>query len=50
MIKTFCCADTQALFQKNPSRRFKAIEHAATRKLRMLHVAKALNDLASPPR
>ena len=49
MIKTFRCADTQALFQGNHAHRFKAIERAATRKLQMLHVAKALNDLASPP-
>lgn len=30
-------------------RRFKAIERAATRKLQMLDVAQAPNDLASPP-
>lgn len=30
-------------------RQFKAIERAATRKLQMLDVAQAPNDLASPP-
>ncbi len=49
MIRTFCCTDTQALFQGQRTRRFKAIERVATRKLQMLHIAKALNDLASPP-
>lgn len=49
MIRTFRCADTQALFQGEQARRFKAIKRVATRKLQMLHVARALSDLASPP-
>lgn len=48
MILSFRCADSQVLFQGGPGRRFKAIERVATRKLQMLHAAKALNDLALP--
>ena len=49
MIQSFACKDTERLFHSELSRRFKAIERVARRKLLMLHAAVVLNDLKVPP-
>ena len=49
MIKSFRCAETGRLHQRIPSRRFRAIERVARRKLRQLDSATELRDLAAPP-
>ena len=49
MIKTFKCADTEALSKGQRVRRFVNIESVARRKLRQLQIAGRLNDLRVPP-
>lgn len=49
MIKTFRCADTQALSKGEQVRRFANIAAVARRKLRQLQIAGRLNDLQVPP-
>jgi len=49
MIRSFRCADTQALFETGNSRRWANILNVATRKLTMLSAAVELRDLRSPP-
>ncbi len=49
MIKTFRCKDTERLHQRQPVRRFRAIERLAQRKLRQLDSAVVLSDMNSPP-
>jgi proteic killer suppression protein len=49
MIKTFKCADTEALFNRYRVRRFVGIEAAARRKLEQLNQAGRLDDLRVPP-
>ena len=49
MIKSFQCAETQALFETGKSRRFAAISNVATRKLAQLDAAQTLEFLRSPP-
>lgn len=49
MIKSFRCADTQALFETGKSRRFSGIANIATRKLAQLDAAETLEFLRSPP-
>lgn len=49
MIKSFHCADTQALFETGRSRRFSAIANVATRKLTQLDAAETLGFLRAPP-
>ena len=49
MIKSFRCAETQALFETGKSKRFGAILKVATRKLTQLEAATTLEFLASPP-
>ena len=49
MIKTFKCADTQALSKGEQVKRFVNIAVVARRKLRQLEVADRLDDLRIPP-
>ncbi|MBZ0094078.1 MAG: type II toxin-antitoxin system RelE/ParE family toxin [Sulfuricella sp.] len=48
-IRSFLCADTEALYEGRKPRRFRNIESVAQRKLQMLEDAVELRDLASPP-
>lgn len=48
-IRSFRCADTEALFATGKSRRFGNIARIAVRKLDMLEAAEELNDLRVPP-
>ena len=49
MIKSFSCAETQALFETGKSKRFSAIANVAVRKLAQLDAAQSLEFLRSPP-
>jgi proteic killer suppression protein len=49
MIRSFRCADTEALFVTGKSRRFANIKSAAERKLTQLHAAASLESLRAPP-
>lgn len=49
MIHSFACRQTKALFNRQRSRRFGAIERQARRKLLMLDAAHVLDDLRRPP-
>jgi proteic killer suppression protein len=49
MIGSFRCKDTQGLFDDIPSRRFRAIQRVARRKLETLGAATSLADLKVPP-
>ena len=49
MIRSFKCADTEALSKGVRVRRFVNIEDVARRKLRQLEIADRLNDLSVPP-
>jgi toxin HigB-1 len=49
MIRTFKDAATARLFADDDVPRFRGIERAARRKLRLLHAAGNLSDLRSPP-
>lgn len=49
MIRSFRCADTEALAAGRSVRRFAGIESVARRKLRQLEVAGRLADLRVPP-
>lgn len=48
-IRSFRCADTQAMFEGRDPRRFRNIGNVAQRKLQMLDDAVALRDLRAPP-
>lgn len=48
-IRSFRCADTEAIYEGKSPRRFRNIENVAQRKLQMLDDAVALRDLRSPP-
>ena len=48
-IRSFKCADTEALYEGKHSGRFKNFESVAQRKLQMLDDAMELRDLKSPP-
>lgn len=49
MIRSFTCADTEALFHSRAVGRFRNIERVARRKLLQLHAATELNSLRIPP-
>lgn len=49
MIKSFKCADTQALAGGIAAKRFANIAAVARRKLRQLEIAERLEDLRVPP-
>ena len=49
MIRTFKCADTQALSKGERVKRFANIATVARRKLRQLEIAARLDDLRVPP-
>ncbi len=50
MIASFACRRTERLFTTGKATGFlKAIESVAKRKLTMIHVAKNLDDLRTPP-
>lgn len=49
MIRSFACADTEALFHSRPVPRFASIERIARRKLLQLHAATELASLRIPP-
>ena len=48
-IRSFRCADTEALYEGKSPRRFRNIENVAQRKLQMLDDAMELRDLKAPP-
>ncbi|MBC3500116.1 type II toxin-antitoxin system RelE/ParE family toxin [Pseudomonas sp. SWRI59] len=49
MIRSFSCADTEALFTTGKTQRWSDIKSVVERKLAMLDAAAALRDLRSPP-
>ena len=48
-IKTFKCADTEALFGLRRVARFTNIERPALRKLKQIDLARRIEDLRAPP-
>ncbi|MCQ2573967.1 MAG: type II toxin-antitoxin system RelE/ParE family toxin [Treponema sp.] len=49
MIKSFKCKDTEELYNTGESRKFKAIERVALRKLDMIQAAIKVDTLRIPP-
>ena len=49
MIQGFRCDETETLFYYHHSRRFRAFERVALRKLLQLHAATELRIMGSPP-
>jgi proteic killer suppression protein len=49
VIRSYGDADTRDLFEKGASRRFRAIERVALRKLQQLNAAVRLEEMAAPP-
>jgi proteic killer suppression protein len=49
VIRSFKCADTEALYHGKRTKRFEQISRVATRKLQMLDDAMELKDLVAPP-
>ena len=48
-IKTFKCADTEALYGLRRVTRFANIERPALRKLKQIDLARRIEDLRAPP-
>jgi proteic killer suppression protein len=48
-IRTFKCADSEALFGLRRAQRFANIERPALRKLKQLDLARRIEDLRAPP-
>ena len=49
MIRSFACADTEALFNSRAVSRFRSIERVARRKLLQINAATELASLRIPP-
>ena len=49
MIRSFACADTEALFYSRLVSRFRNMERVARRKLLQIHAANELASLRIPP-
>jgi proteic killer suppression protein len=49
VIRSYRDAQTLALFESGQSRRFRAIERVALRKLQQLNAARRLEEMAAPP-
>ena len=49
MIQSFKCKDTEAIFEDQHPKRFRAIASVAERKLTQLDAAQTLDFLRSPP-
>ena len=49
MIRSFADKETQRLFEAGRSRKFRAIENVAKRKLDQIEAAERLEDLRVPP-
>ena len=49
MIRSFACADTEALFHSHAVSRLRNIERVARRKLLQIHAATELASLRIPP-
>ena len=49
MIKSFRCAETEALFNRKRVKRFVNVEAVARRKLNLVHAASSLSFLRVPP-
>lgn len=49
VIRSYRDAETQALFESGQSRRFRAIERVAMRKLQQLNAARQLDEMGAPP-
>jgi len=49
MIKSFRCKHTQGLFLGKSTKRFRAFQAVAERKLQMLDIARRVDDLRIPP-
>ena len=48
-IKSFKCADTEALFRQQHVPRFVSVERPALRKLVQLDLAERIDDMRAPP-
>jgi proteic killer suppression protein len=49
VIRSFRSSETQKLFADEQSKKFRAIERIARRKLEMIHAAERFDDLRNPP-
>jgi toxin HigB-1 len=49
VIRSFGQSEAELLFKDRPVRRFAALERVIRRKLQMLHAARRLDDLRTPP-